>query len=299
MSQQIPSLQSLRMFEVLARYGNCTHAAQELCLTPSAVSKQLQSLEDTLGVVLFIRGQQGLTLNSAGQLYLSYIKPVMAKLAEAGERVVEHHTHSQDLHLRCLPSLADRWLLPRISDYTDAHPDHRIHIDPSALRDENLQITYDLYIRFGRRPWPGFVANYLCGRQLIIVASPAMLQRQGEVRTPEDLLRFSLFEHSWLARGWPQVFQDLGLSLGRAPSIVRWDYYSVIIRSACLGHGLSMVPKCFVTEELARGDLVQLLGYSQTYDSGYHLLVPMERMEDPSIARFRKWLLSRRGEGED
>jgi DNA-binding transcriptional LysR family regulator len=298
MSAQIPSTQSLRVFEVVARYGNCSHAAQELCLTPSAVSKQLQALENVLGVELFIRGQHGLVLNHAGQLYLSYLKPAMAKLVEGGERVAELEAQFQDLHLRCLPSFADRWLLPRLADYTEANPDHRIHIDANGLRDENLLITYDLYVRFGRGAWPGFVADYLCGRHLVIVASPALLQRQPGIHGPEDLLRFSLFENSWLPQGWSRAFGDLGLGPERPPHIVRWDYYSVIIRSACLGHGLSLVPRCFVAEELDRGDLVQLLDYRQVYDGGYYLLVQAERMDDPSIARFRNWLLSRRGEGE-
>ena len=210
MHTQIPSTLALRMFEVVARYRSCTHAAEELCLTPGAVSKQLQALEETLGVELFTRGQHGLNLTSAGQLYLECVRPVLAKLAEAGERLAEYQWHTRNLHLRVPPAFADRWLLPRFSEYSDANPDQRVHIDASAMRDENLLFTYDLYVRFGKGPWHGCVADYLCGRQLIIVASPALLRRQPGVHAPADLLRFALFEHSWLPLGWARAFEDLG-----------------------------------------------------------------------------------------
>jgi DNA-binding transcriptional LysR family regulator len=299
MPAQIPSTQALRVFEVVARYLNCTHAAQELFLTPSAVSKQLQSLEDAVGVALFTRGQHGLNLTSSGQLYLDCIRPVMAKLAEAGERVAEHQLHAQELYLRVPPAFADRWLLPRFSAYVDANPDQPIHIDASAMRDENLLLTYDLYVRFGKSPWPGCVADYLCGRQLIIIASPALLSRPPGFHGPADLPRFALYEHSWLPHGWAKAFEDLGIRPDRSTKVVQWDFYSVIIRAACVAQGLCLVPKCFVTEELAKGDLVQVLDYSQRYDVGYHLVFAEERKSDPSIARFRNWLLTVQGDGED
>ena len=91
----------------------------------------------------------------------------------------------------------------------------------------------------------------------------------------------------------------MGIRPERPPELVQWDFYSVIIRSASVGYGLSLVPKCFVTEELAKGDLVQVLDYSQRYDAGYHLVFPSERADDPSIARFRDWLRSKQGDGED
>jgi LysR family glycine cleavage system transcriptional activator len=299
MRTQLPSTQSLRVFEVVARYLNCTHAAQELCLTASAVSKQLQSLEDTLGVELFLRGRHGLTLTGAGQVYLDSIKPLMIKLVEAGERVNGAQPLAQDLHLRVPPAFADRWLLPRFAEFSGANPDVRIHLDASAMRDENLLVTYDLYVRFGRGSWPGCVADYLCGRHMVIVASPGLLRREPPLRAPADLLRHTLFEHSWVPMGWAQAFENLGVKPERAPAIVQWDFYSVIIRSACVGHGLSLVPRCFVAEELAKGELVQVLDYSHCNDFGYYLVFAEGRAADPGIARFRDWLRSCRSAGED
>lgn len=298
MKTQIPSTQALRAFEVVARYLNCTHAAQELCVTASAVSKQLQSLEDALGVKLFVRGRHGLLLTGAGQVYLDSVKPLLIKLAEAGERVRAEHPQVEDLHLRVPPAFADRWLLPRFSQFADVNPDLKIHIDASAMRDENLLVTYDLYVRFGKEPWPGSVADYLCGRHMIIVASPALLLREPALRVPADLVRHTLFEHSWIPLGWTKALEELGVKPERAPDIVQWDFYSVIIRSACVGHGLSLVPMCFVAEELARGELVQVLEYNQHNEFGYHLVFAEGRAGDPGIARFRDWLRTCRGAGE-
>ena len=299
MRTQLPSTQALRVFEVVARYLNCTHAAQELCLTASAVSKQLQSLEDSLGVALLIRGQHGLILTEAGRVYLDGIKPAMAKLAEAGERAADHQLQQRELYLRVAPAFADRWLLSRYSEFSEANPNLKIHIDPNALRDENLLATFDLYVRFGKGPWPGCVADYLCGSQLIIVASPNLLQRMPSSPEPSDLSHYSLFEHSWIPKGWARVFADLEVRPERAPQIIQWDFYSVIIRSACVGHGLSLVPKCFVMDELAKGELIQLLNYSQYTGYGYHLVFAEGRKDDPAIACFREWLQGKRSDGED
>ncbi len=298
MRTQIPSTQSLVVFEVVARYLNATHASQELCLTASAVSKQLQSLEDVLGVKLFTRGQHGLLLTQAGQSYLDTIKPAMATLAEASEKVACKPLHQTELHFRVPPAFAERWLLPRISEFIEANPDLKINVDASGMRDENLLATYDAYVRFGNGSWPGCVADYLCGRQLIIVASPDLLRRTPPITSPNALLRFSLFQPSWNPMGWISAFEALGVTCREPPAIVQWDFFSVIIRSACVGLGLALVAKCFVTEEIRKGELVQVLDYCQPISHGNYFVFSEARREDASIARLRNWLRTKRSGDE-
>jgi len=296
---QMPSTQSLRTFEAVARYLNCGQAAQELCLTPSAVSKQLQAVEDSLGVELFIRGKHGMVLTEAGQTYWKAIRSILRQLEEAGERVVRQQHHLQDLDVRVLVAFAERWLLPRFAEFADANPDLKVHIDASAVHDEDQPGTYDAYIRYGTGYWPDCVADYLSGRQLVMVASPDLLARGRPVLAPADLPGFTLLGHSWDPEAWAEAFRALGVPLDALPPIRRWEFFGMTIRAACAGHGLALVPHCFVTGELARGELVPLLGHRQDSPFGYYLVIPENRQDEAALARFRAWLRTRRYDGED
>ena len=294
MRAQIPSTQALTAFEAVARCLNITHAATELFRTPGAVSKQVQSLEDTLGIALFIRGQHGLLLTELGQSYLASIKPALATLAEVGAKVAARQLHQDQLRVRVPPAFAERWLLPRITGFTRANPDLRVQIDASGMRDTHLLEVYDAYVRFGPGFWAGCVSDYLCGKHLVIVASPELLRREPPIACPHDLLQFTLYEHSWNPQGWIHVLGAMGVSGGSAPEIVQWDFNSVIIRGASLGLGLALVAKCFVMEELERGELVQVLDYCQVIPYGNYLVIPEGRRDDTSLLRFRDWLRTER-----
>jgi DNA-binding transcriptional LysR family regulator len=296
---QIPSTQALKVFEASARLLNITHAAEELCLTPSAVSKQLQSLEESVGVALFMRGKQGLRLTDAGQVYLDCIKPAMNKLAEAMVKISRQISRDRELQVRVLPSFADRWLIPRYPEFTRAHPEARIRFNTSINPDEIFPFTYDAYVALGEGSWPGCVADYLCGSQLDLVASPKLLATQPPIRAAGDLARFTLLEHTDIPLVWAKAFEDLGLKPGGGIRIDPWDFYSVIIRCACAGLGIALLPRCFIAQELGAGDLVRILDYSQRSTFGYYFLVSRTHQDDPAISRFRNWLLARRGEGED
>jgi DNA-binding transcriptional LysR family regulator len=299
MKPQLPSTQSLRVFETAARSLNCAQAGKELCLTASAVSKQLQSLEDHLGVELFIRSKHGLKLTEAGHIYWDCIKPVMAKLEEAGARVARHQLHLQDLDVRVLVAFAERWLLPRYSEFADANPDLKIHFDTSTLRDEAIPFAYDAYIRLGNGYWPGCVADYICGRQQVMIASPDLLRRHPPIQSPADLARFPLIGHTWFPNDWAEAFEALGVKIDQTLNVTRWELFSMTIRSACVGHGLALAPLCFVTEELARGELVRMLDYSRYGPQGYYFVFSEDRQDDAALSRFRRWLRSRQFDGEE
>ncbi len=295
---QIPSTQALRVFEAVSRYLSCTHAAQELCLTASAVSKQLQALEECLGAELFTRSQYGLTLTKAGQLYLDCIRPVLVKLVEASEMVARQQARPQDLQVRLPPSFADRWLLSLYPEFRALYPAMDIQFTASPLPIDTFMFTYDAYVSLGNGVWPGCVADYVCGKELILVASRKLLEQNPPIQSPADILNFDLFEHREVPGVWAQAFVMLGLSPGKAVRISQWDFYSVIIRSVCLGHGLALLPRCYIREEIEAGDLVQVLDHRQYSPYGYYFVIPAARRNDVSIARFRDWLRTRRSNGE-
>ena len=295
---QIPSTQSLRVFESAARFLNCAHAAQELCLTTSAVSKQLQSLESCLGVELFTRGKFGLTLTEAGQVYLASTKAALGKLTEGGVKVARLKRQTQVLHVHVLPSFAERWLFPRVPDLSGTDLRDRVHfsIYPIAELDETFPYMYDGYICYGEGSWPGCEADYLCGKEMVLVGGRTLLEQNAPIRTAEDLTRFTLIEHSEVPAAWPQAFENLKIKPEHVDHIINWDFYSVVIRGVSVGLGLALIPKCFIEEQLKSGELVQVLGYSQANPYGYYFVFDEERRNNKLLNRFRDWLRDRTAE---
>jgi DNA-binding transcriptional LysR family regulator len=295
---QIPSTQALRAFESAARYLNCAHAAQELCLTTSAVSKQLQSLENCLGVELFSRGKFGLTLTEAGQIYLDCTKVALAKLTEGGVKVARQKRQSEILQVQVLPTFAERWLLSRYSEFSDSNLTGKIQfsIYPMVQQDETFPYMYDGYICFGAGDWPGCIADYLCGKELVLVAGKTLLDRKPPIRSAADLANFSLIEHSEVTSAWPQAFEALKIKPESIDHIIKWDFYSVLIRGVCVGLGLALIPRCFIVEQLRSGELVQVLNYSQQNTFGYYLVFTEGNKNNKLLNRFRVWLKARLAE---
>jgi DNA-binding transcriptional LysR family regulator len=289
---KLPSTQSLLAFEAVARHQFCSKAAEELCLTTGAVSKQIRALEETLGLELFARGKHGLALTEAGQNYLENIKPALAKLAEAGLQVTRASARSQLLHLEVPPSFADRWLLPRFADLARADLSGKVMIStyPFMQPDQTFPYRYDAYVCIGEGSWPGCVEEYICGREMMLVASPRLLDRLPPIQAPGDIAGYPILEHSELPLVWVHALERLGLDLDCVTHMSPFDFYSVLIRSATVGVGLAIIPACFISAELAAGELVPVLDYRQDDRYGYFLVFLESRRDDPLLRTFRAWL---------
>jgi len=283
----------------VSRSLNCTHAAQELCLTTSAVSKQLQSLEDSLGATLFIRCQHGLKLTKAGHLYLDCIRPILVKLEEASEMMARQQARPQDLQIRLPPSFADRWLLSLYPEFHMLNEDMEVQFTASSLPVDSFSFTYDAYVSLGHGVWPGCAADYICGKELILVAGRKLIGCNPPIRSPAELLGFNLLEHREVPGVWRQAFELLSLDPGTSTQISQWDFYSVIIRSVCLGQGVALLPRCYIREEIESGEIVQILGHAQYSSYGYYLVVPETHQDSTSVTRFRNWLRTKRSDGEN
>jgi DNA-binding transcriptional LysR family regulator len=289
---QLPSTQALKVFETVCRYRNCTHAALELCLSPSAVSKQLQSLEANLGVKLFLRSAHGMLLSKAGQVYLDCIKPVLIKLEEATARVSREQHHAETLHLQVPLGFADRWLLMRFPELLETSLKDKVQVSahPFATIQRTFPYRYDAYVCFGEGTWPGCVAEYLFGKELILVASPRLLRRNPPIQSPSDVAHFTILEHSEIPIAWAQAYKTLDIDPNMILNTIKCDFYSILIRSVCVGIGLAMIPKVFIKDELESEILVQILNFKQTISYGYYFVFPEERKNDFLIKKFQNWL---------
>jgi len=288
--RHLPSITSITVFEAAARHLSCTGAASELFLTVGAVSKQIRSLEDTVGVPLFARGRHGLLLTEAGRIYLESIRPVLAQLSAATTRALTAHLTKRTLMLRVFPAIAERWLLPRFADFLERYPEIDIQFT-TYLSSDRVETSTDAAIRFGEGSWPMQVAQYLVGREVVLAASPSLLVRHGEPETPAKVFSHTLLQHVEIPNAWNDLRKAYRITSAHKDRLVRYDFYSMLVRAAISGMGMALIPRCLITEELSSGVLVNPLDMGYESRSGYYFMCTEDKAKDPALSLFRNWLL--------
>lgn len=290
----LPSTTVLRIFEATARHLSFTRAADELFLTQSAISKQIKALEDQVGRQLFIRLNRGLALTPVGESYWREITPLLAALERATERVVDCRDVSK-LTLHVFSTLGEKWLIDRFPTFAQQHPEIEVQFTAMLSSDGSKQGELDGDFRFGNGVWPGHEADYLFGREMLLVAGPALLKRLGEPKTPFDILRYPWLQHFQVPHAWDELIESVpGLAAeakaGAVPQASMYEFYNVLIRAAVAGLGLAVVPKIWIRDELASGALVNplCLGVNSRY--GYYFIVPEHKVDLPAIQALRAWL---------
>ncbi|MDM0110373.1 transcriptional regulator GcvA [Variovorax sp. J22R24] len=289
----LPPLNALRAFEAAARHLSITVAADELNVTPGAVSRQIRMLEEMLRVQLLHRGHRQISLTRQGEDYYRAVTKAIEALREATLRLTRRSRRKQ-LKVRAYTTFAMRWLIPRLSSFHSANPGIEVlltaSLDPVEFRKEDI----DGAIRLGDGKWSGVNTHRLVPNVLLPVCSPALLAAGPKIRKPADLQHQTLL-HS-IARP-----DDWGYWLEAARVDHRIDarggmtYQSsaMAYAAAIEGQGFAIAQRFLVEGDLASGKLVA--PFKQTVDMGdftYYLLTPSDRKESASMATFRQWLLS-------
>lgn len=292
MRGQLPSTASLQCFVTAVETENVTKAAEQLCLTQSAVSRQIKQLEEQLGQALFERVRQRLRITDAGQRFYQHIAPVLQLLQQATEEV-RHFRPGQQLVLGIEPALAGHWLLPALSGFTDAHPDISIHLMTDIHKLYQGQASCDLSIIFGLGHWPGMRADYLMGDELVAVVRPDVQQARGSIVSASDLQRYPLLHHSSPESSTEYWWRKAGLDgpqIGRMPG-QRLETFPLLLQAVLQGMGATVLPWYFVADRIAKGELCQL-GDRLPCDGGYYLIADVDTGETGTAGIFRRWLLS-------
>ena len=293
MNARLPSLNGLRAFECAARHLSFTNAAAELNVTQTAISHQIKRLEEELGIPLFIRQNRALVLTPQARDYLPGVRAAFNDLRLATDRL---HRRGNDrvLTVSTLASMASKWLLPRLSAFQAAHPDIDVRITTSTSMVDFKSGDVDAAIRYGRGRWPGLRADWLTADQLFPVCSPALLQGDRPLRTPQDLAHHTLLHSSagydddwrlWLtAAGLPtDISKQPGLS---------FDMIFMTLQAAIDGLGVAVGRTTYVEGDLASGRLVVPFQISLPADAGFYLVSPEAASRSPKLAAFREWLLA-------
>lgn len=285
-----PPLATIRAYLAVARYGSAARAAPAVHLTQSAVSKQIRLLEAHLGMALFERAPQGLTLTEAGAIYRPYAEAALEQLERGSRRLTERMAAKRTpVRLHMIAIVGERWLMRRFPDFAARHPE--IDVQFTNYVSENETEEPDIDIRFGAGPWPGYAQHYLFGRDVALVAAPSYLERIGGLSQISDVQQLTLLQHFQMPALWAE-FTELNGMRGAVPAhTIRYGYFSVIIEAAAAGLGAALLPRCFVRDELEAGKLVNPKGFGFDSLSACWLLIPTERSPTSRAETLAQWLL--------
>ncbi|WP_276742811.1 LysR substrate-binding domain-containing protein [Pantoea septica] len=286
---QLPSLKSLRVFEEVAQSGNVARAAEKLNITPSAASHQLAKLEKELGSILFHRSAKGVALTLAGERYLAEIRPLILSLTQATARLRNEKDRSA-LRIHCAPSFGLLWLLPRIHQFREAHPDIQVSLCCSY---ENLSFSrdnIDIAVRHGFPEWKAFEIKTIRHEKMSVLASPDYLDKY-RLRMPVELNNHALILSESPLIQWPQWFATQQLPQPTQEWLFRFDRSYMSLEAAMLGHGLIFESELLAADYLRSGKLVRVFDEAMSLPvSAHHLVYPRGYAQFPRVSYFLQWI---------
>lgn len=291
--RRLPPLNALRAFESAARHLNFSRAADELSVTPGAVSQQIQNLEDYVGAPLFRRTPKGLLLTDAAQTALPALREAFDRLAEAAS-LLTAAVDGRRLTLTAAPSFAAKWLVPRLGRFEAAYPQVDVWLSAGLDLVDLTAGEVDIALRYGAGRYPGMEVRRLIGETVIPVLSPE-LHAANPLDGPEDLARHLLLHDGspdpddscpdwtmWLAaRGVRDV------DGARGP---RFNQSSLVIEAAVNGRGVALAKRTLAQDDLDAGRLVAPLQIATAVDFAYYLVHPKAKGRLPQVKAFINWI---------
>ncbi len=306
MPSQLP-LNALRVFESAARHLSFRQAADELNVTPAAVSQQIKSLEDLLGVKLFHRLHRGLALTDAGKSGLEPLQEGFARLRD-GVRLLQGESDRSTLNVWVAPSFAARWLMPRLESFIEAHDDIYLwlnaspdQIDSATSRldfTEELMLAegIDVAIRFGRGEYSGCRVDKLMSADVVPLCSPRLLERDDKpLREPEDLAHHTLLHDGTPYEGRPGW--DTWLAAVDVQNIdtqrgVKFNSLQLALAAAIDGQGVALGILQIAVDDIEAGRLVTPFRKKVELDRAYYIISRESKANDESVVAFREWALA-------
>jgi len=290
MPLRLPPLNSLRFFEAAARHGSFKLAAAELNVTPSAVSHGIVALEETLGVALFAREPRKLSLTPAGQLYFPYIAEAFSLIALGTQRLPDGRAH-RTVSVSCAPTLAVRWLVPRLHTFRAQRPDIDVCVDTSRRQVGFPVDGFDFGIRLGRGPVPGSDWSRLFGERLVPVCSPAYRDTLLDAHGIVDLRRAALIHVHTASEDWQAWLDGAGMLGIDASRGLRFDSIQLALEAAATGMGVAIGRRPLANRELDAGTLVEAATPAVDATTAYWLVSAEGADERPDLQAFKRWLL--------
>ena len=293
--RKLPPLNSLRAFESAARLLSFSRAAEELHVTPAAVSQQIRQLEEYLGITLFQRLTRAIKPSEEARAVLPLVTEGFDKLAEAVERLVQDKETGL-LTVSTPPTFAAKWLLQRLPVFSERHPDIDLRLDASLVPRDFDRDGIDVSIRLSLGDYPGLHVSRVFDEEFSPVCSPGLMAGANPLNPPEDLKHHRLLHVDWdhlklLLPDWRMWFEAAGISGIDVEHGPLFNFESMAIESAINGNGVALVSHHAVAGDLKAGRLVKPFELAIPAKFSYWLVCPHEYLRRAKVRAFSDWLL--------
>lgn len=296
MARRLPPLNAMRAFEAAARHLSFTRAADELNVTQAAVSHQIKSLEDHLGMPVFRRLNRALMLTDAGQALFPAVNEALDIMATAVDRL-HKGDRSGELAITTMDSFAAAWLVPKLGRFRKVHPEIDLRITTSDHSIDFARENVDLAIRYGGGNWPGLSVERLMTEEVFPVCSPALLRSGPPLEKPSDLKHQTLL-HDDMREDWRMWLMAAGETGVDATRGLGYQHSNLVIQAAKQGDGVALARSVLVEDSLASGQLVKPFDVSLPVNYAYYVVCPEPNLSRPKVKAFREWLFAEVARGK-
>ncbi len=291
MRTRLPSLNALRFFESAARLGSFKQAAEELCVSPSAVSHQVKSLEQQLGVKLFLRNASAVKLTGAGQIYYPILKDAFERISKGTELLIAPTNH-RVITVQVYSTFAIRWLIPRMPLLKQQHPEISVRLHTSQTDVDFEYDDVDLCVKIGGTDTANLHYDFLFSSRIFPVCSPPLMARLDLYERPERLHKADILQVYPSKMDWWLWLRDNKIEDVNPDSGQQFDSYDLSSNAAMQGMGVALGLEPFVTGDLKTGFLVEPFPGRRVYlRENWGLLCREEKAGDPDIDTLRHWLI--------
>ena len=290
----LPPLSALRAFEAAARLKSFSKAADELSVTPAAVSHQIHALEEDLGVSLFERRNRAVELTASARVLLPGLSDAFAGIHSSVRRL-RAHNDTGTLNVTASPSFAGKWLVQRLHRFQEQNPAVDVRISATDTVVDLARGDFDIAIRYGTGRYPGLVVELLLKNEVFPACSPELLRNGPPLETPADLRNHVLLhdqqtDRDPLAPSWPMWLKAAGVNDAQVSHGLSFSANVLALEAAIAGHGVTLAYSATAAADIAAGRLVRLFTLSLPDTFAYYVVAPPSALERPKVKAFRDWL---------
>lgn len=296
MSRRIPPLNPLRAFEAAARHDSFARAADELSVTPAAISRQVKMLERYFGVEFFDRNPSGVHLTPEARSYAAGLSRAFDQIVSVTDEFRTRHT-SSILTIRGYTTFLVRWLVPKLPDFQSRHPHIKVRLASGTSLSDAARAEADISIRYGEGSWPGYRSLLLFHDELVPVCAPRLLKGSGSRRgrlTPMRIATMPLLSLEQRRQDWTDWFALAGLPPARE-RLQSFEDLAVLLEFARRGMGVALAQRRYVEDELAAGALIVVSDLVLRRPLGYFAIARKDIAGKSKVTAFLAWLEQQRG----
>lgn len=294
MKRALLPLNALRAFDAAARHLSFKKAAEEISVTPAAISQQIRSLEEYLGIQLFLRDKNDLRLTRQAELALPSLELGFENFEKSVD-ILQESEKDNDLRLSLSPSFASKWLIPRLGRFHDQNEEIAVRVSASMDLVNFRNTDFDLAVRYGRGNYPGLYVEELMKEEVFPVCSPELIIGDNSIKTYEDLRTITLIHDDSSLEDescpkWDMWLKAVGITLPKGSKRIHFNTTQLTLEAALAGRGVAIAKGTIAKDDLEKGKLVRLFARALPVDFAYYIVCPENRKDIPKVKSFINWL---------